>query len=183
MSAAPWWPLHGSWNRSEPDGYKVVSLHWTDAGIEERDFLSGFEREGDISGRPVDIAQGPDGAIYISDDYAGAIYRVTYTGDDGVSIKMDVAEQAVVAASSNDWLADANLEVLLDEGQQLYTDNGCTECHGGGEGQVDLQDLPQRLNHAQVIDKLQSPQAPMPIYPFNERQYQALSVYLLHQEQ
>ena len=72
--------LHGSWNRSEPDGYKVVSLHWTANGIEERDFLTGFNRDGDISGRPVDVAQGPDGAIYISDDYAGAIYRVTYTG-------------------------------------------------------------------------------------------------------
>jgi glucose/arabinose dehydrogenase len=175
--------LHGSWNRSEPDGYKVVSLHWTDAGIEERDFLSGFEREGDISGRPVDIAQGPDGAIYISDDYAGAIYRVTYTGDDGVSINMDVAEKAVVATSNDDWLADADLEALLDEGQQVYTDNGCAECHGDGEGQVDLQDLHQRLNHAQVIDALQAPQAPMPIYPFTEQQYQALSVYLLHQEQ
>ena len=40
-----------------------------------------FEKDGDIIGRPADVAQGPDGAIYISDDYAGAIYRVTYTGD------------------------------------------------------------------------------------------------------
>jgi len=70
--------LHGSWNRSKPDGYKVVSLHWRDNDIEERDFLTGFNRDGDISGRPVDVAQGPDGAIYISDDYAGAIYRVSY---------------------------------------------------------------------------------------------------------
>jgi glucose/arabinose dehydrogenase len=68
--------LHGSWNRSSPDGYKVVSLHWTDKGIEERDFLSGFYFQGKVSGRPVDVAQGPDGAIYVSDDFAGAIYRV-----------------------------------------------------------------------------------------------------------
>jgi glucose/arabinose dehydrogenase len=69
--------LHGSWNRTQKDGYKVVSLHWQpDGSIEERDFLVGFELEGDVIGRPVDVAEGPDGAFYVSDDYAGAIYRV-----------------------------------------------------------------------------------------------------------
>jgi glucose/arabinose dehydrogenase len=69
--------LHGSWNRTRKDGYKVVSLHWQpDGSIEERDFLSGFEVDGDVIGRPVDVAEGPDGAFYVSDDYAGAIYRV-----------------------------------------------------------------------------------------------------------
>ncbi len=69
--------LHGSWNRSRKDGYKVVSLHWrTDGTIESRDFLAGFERDERVIGRPVDAALGPDGAIYISDDYASAIYRV-----------------------------------------------------------------------------------------------------------
>lgn len=71
--------LHGSWNRSSPDGYRVVSLHWDGAEIVRKDFLSGFEKDGDIIGRPVDVAEGPDGAIYISDDYAGAIYRVVYS--------------------------------------------------------------------------------------------------------
>jgi glucose/arabinose dehydrogenase len=69
--------LHGSWNRSEKDGYKVVSLHWRpDGSIEQRDFISGFEVDDDVIGRPVDVAEGPDGAFYISDDYAGLIYRV-----------------------------------------------------------------------------------------------------------
>jgi len=69
--------LHGSWNRTRKDGYKVVSLHWNDQGrIDERDFLTGFEVDEDVIGRPVDVAQGPDGAFYVSDDYAGAIYRV-----------------------------------------------------------------------------------------------------------
>ena len=71
--------LHGSWNRTRKDGYKVVSLHWRpDGAIEERDFAVGFERDEDVIGRPVDVAEGPDGAFYISDDYAGAIYRVAY---------------------------------------------------------------------------------------------------------
>jgi glucose/arabinose dehydrogenase len=70
--------LHGSWNRTQKDGYKVVSLHWNaDGRIEERDFMVGFERDGELIGRPVDVAEGPDGALYVSDDYAGVIYRVS----------------------------------------------------------------------------------------------------------
>lgn len=71
--------LHGSWNRSEPDGYKVVSLHWSEDGvIEERPFLDGFRGEAGLIGRPVDVAEGSDGSIYVSDDYAGVVYRVRY---------------------------------------------------------------------------------------------------------
>lgn len=72
--------LHGSWNRSEPDGYKVVALRWDDMGtITSEDFMTHFlQPSGQIIGRPVDIEEGPDGSIYISDDYAGAIYRVLY---------------------------------------------------------------------------------------------------------
>lgn len=72
--------LHGSWNRSEPDGYKVVALHWDRQGnISSRDFVSGFLLPGgQVIGRPVDIAEGADGSIYLSDDYAGVIYRVLY---------------------------------------------------------------------------------------------------------
>ena len=73
--------LHGSWNRTVKDGYKVVSVHWEpDGRIVERDFLVGFEAGGDVIGRPVDVAEGPDGAFYVSDDYAGAIYRVAHSG-------------------------------------------------------------------------------------------------------
>jgi len=72
--------LHGSWNRSTPDGYKVISLQWDENGnITSKDFLTNFLQNGEhIIGRPVDIEEGPDGSIYISDDYAGVIYRVLY---------------------------------------------------------------------------------------------------------
>jgi glucose/arabinose dehydrogenase len=74
--------LHGSWNRSTPDGYKVVLLHWSDDGtITESDFLSGFLGPDGIIGRPAFVTEGPDGSIYISDDYAGVIYRVTASGE------------------------------------------------------------------------------------------------------
>lgn len=69
--------LHGSWNRSVPDGYKVVSLHWAaDGTIEERDFLTGFLGDSGVMGRPAGVAEGPDGAVYVADDYAGVVYRV-----------------------------------------------------------------------------------------------------------
>ncbi len=72
--------LHGSWNRSEPDGYKVIALHWDQNDvISSEDFVSGFlQPGGQVIGRPVDIAEGADGSIYLSDDYTGAIYRVLY---------------------------------------------------------------------------------------------------------
>ena len=70
--------LHGSWNRKTPDGYKVVALRWRDDGtIEESDFLTGFLGTDGIIGRPAFVTEGPDGAIYVSDDYAGVVYRVS----------------------------------------------------------------------------------------------------------
>lgn len=73
--------LHGSWNRSLKDGYKVVSLHFeADGSVTSRDFVWGFLEEDDVIGRPVDAREGPDGSIYVSDDYTGAIYRVRPTG-------------------------------------------------------------------------------------------------------
>jgi glucose/arabinose dehydrogenase len=70
--------LHGSWNRTEKQGYEVVSLHFADDGrIKERKFATGFEVDEDVMGRPTDVAEGPDGAIYISDDFTGSIYRIS----------------------------------------------------------------------------------------------------------
>ncbi len=70
--------LHGSWNRTTPDGYKVVALRWRDDGtVEESDFLSGFLNDDGIIGRPAFVTEGPDGVIYVSDDYAGVVYRVS----------------------------------------------------------------------------------------------------------
>ncbi|MBI4261987.1 PQQ-dependent sugar dehydrogenase [Candidatus Uhrbacteria bacterium] len=72
---------HGSWNRSSPVGYKVVKLTLDDQYrvVNEEDFLTGFLTPRGALGRPVDLSFGPDGALYISDDKAGVIYRVTKT--------------------------------------------------------------------------------------------------------
>jgi glucose/arabinose dehydrogenase len=70
---------HGSWNRSEPTGYKIVRMDLDDKGnyFGVKDFITGFLRpDGARIGRPVDIKIFPGGKIYISDDGAGIIYQV-----------------------------------------------------------------------------------------------------------
>jgi glucose/arabinose dehydrogenase len=77
--------FHGSWNRSVPTGYKVVRIKFNDKGEPQgppEDFISGWLRPGERKkgvwmGRPVGLVVGPDGALYISDDSAGVVYRVT----------------------------------------------------------------------------------------------------------
>ncbi|MEC9240361.1 MAG: oxidoreductase, partial [Pseudomonadota bacterium] len=71
--------LHGSWNRSSKDGYKVVSLHWDANGISAQDFLTGFLLDDDVIGRPAEVAEDRHGNIYVSDDFANAVYRVSRT--------------------------------------------------------------------------------------------------------
>lgn len=73
--------LHGSWNRSVPTGYKVVRIPMdgsTPGPVQ--DFATGWLVDNSAWGRPVDVITGADGALYISDDSAGIIYRVDYLG-------------------------------------------------------------------------------------------------------
>jgi glucose/arabinose dehydrogenase len=73
---------HGSWNRTEPQGYRVVLVKFNqDKPIAEQDFISGWlTKDGDVLGRPVDILTLPDGSLLISDDKLGVIYKVSYQG-------------------------------------------------------------------------------------------------------
>lgn len=73
---------HGSWNRSKKSGYRVVRVITNADGSHARQevFASGWLMPDEtIWGRPADVLPLPDGSLLISDDYAGAIYRVTYT--------------------------------------------------------------------------------------------------------
>jgi glucose/arabinose dehydrogenase len=70
---------HGPWNRTKK--YADVAVAYLDANSRVRDvepFITGWVKDNEYQGRPVDINQLPDGSILISDDHAGAIYRVTY---------------------------------------------------------------------------------------------------------
>lgn len=72
---------HGSWNRSEPTGYKIVRIKLDANGKvlgEPEDFITGWLTKEGALGRPVDILVQPGGTIYISDDKAGVIYRVSH---------------------------------------------------------------------------------------------------------
>ncbi len=72
--------FHGSWNRSQPTGYKIVRFVLDNKGkeISHEDFISGWlQDDGTSLGRPVDLLARPDGTLYISDDKAGVVYRLT----------------------------------------------------------------------------------------------------------
>jgi glucose/arabinose dehydrogenase len=75
--------LKGSWNRSDPTGYKVVRVKFENgkpAGWYDN-FITGFWIEGDaqavVWGRPADVALAPDGTLFIVDDTGGTIWKVT----------------------------------------------------------------------------------------------------------
>ncbi len=72
---------HGSWNRSNRDGYCVTRVFFDEGKpygeLEYVDFLT---ESGDVIGRPVDVIVAPDGSLLISDDHGSKIYRLTYSG-------------------------------------------------------------------------------------------------------
>ncbi len=74
---------HGSWNRSKKSGYRIslVRLEGNKATSYEP-FASGWlnEESDEVWGRPVDVELLPDGSMLVSDDFAGAIYRIYYEG-------------------------------------------------------------------------------------------------------
>ncbi len=71
---------HGSWNRSTPQGYRVVVVKFKDGKpIADEIFAEAWlQANGGVSGRPVDILELADGSLLVSDDQQGAIYRITY---------------------------------------------------------------------------------------------------------
>ncbi len=72
--------LHGSWNRKQPSGYKLVRVKFKDnQAIKVEDFVTGWLTGSEAWGRPVDVTVGTDGVLYVSDDLAGRIYRITYS--------------------------------------------------------------------------------------------------------
>jgi len=78
--------LKGSWNRSEPTGYKVVRLPFKDGRPQGQyvNFMTGFWVSGinraEVWGRPAALAVAKDGALLVADDTGGTIWRISYTG-------------------------------------------------------------------------------------------------------
>jgi glucose/arabinose dehydrogenase len=71
---------HGSWNRSKPIGYEVsIAKLEGNKVVDYVPFATGWlQKDGTVLGRPVDIKIAEDGAMLVSDDYKGAIYRIVY---------------------------------------------------------------------------------------------------------
>jgi glucose/arabinose dehydrogenase len=73
--------MRGSWNRSQPTGYKVVRVHFENGKpVRMDDFLTGFLVNNNQAhfGRLVGVAVHPDGSLLVSDDTNGVIYRITH---------------------------------------------------------------------------------------------------------
>jgi len=72
---------HGSWNRTVPIGYRVVVAKMDSSGnlSDPIPFAEGWlQNTTSVNGRPVDVQALPDGSLLVSDDYKGAIYRISY---------------------------------------------------------------------------------------------------------
>jgi glucose/arabinose dehydrogenase len=71
---------HGSWNRDQPIGYRVMMVRLEgNRAVSYEPFAQGWLRKnGKAWGRPADVLVMPDGALLVSDDEAGVIYRITY---------------------------------------------------------------------------------------------------------
>jgi glucose/arabinose dehydrogenase len=71
--------LHGSWNRKSPSGYQLVRVKFANnQPVEVIEFATGWLNKREAWGRPVDVVVNPiDGAVYVSDDRTGNIYRIS----------------------------------------------------------------------------------------------------------
>ncbi len=176
--------LHGSWNRTRKDGYAIVSLHWhEDGSIEERAFMTGFERDGDVIGRPVDVAEGPDGAVYVSDDYAGSVYRVAQ-GEATAAPRATAPAGRPAVPFPLAALPVREAKGRSEHGETLFEENGCWRCHIVGRTQagvvaVPLAKLSQRFSIDELAAYLAAPTPPMPVFPLTDEERFDLAVYLL----
>jgi glucose/arabinose dehydrogenase len=75
-------PEHGSWNRTEPIGYRITHVRLEgNRPVSYEPFATGWlAPDGKPSGRPVDLLVLEDGSMLVSDDHVGAIYRISYRG-------------------------------------------------------------------------------------------------------
>ncbi|MEN8161251.1 MAG: oxidoreductase, partial [Myxococcota bacterium] len=182
--------LHGSWNRTRKDGYEVVSLHWkADGTIREEPFLTGFLVDEEVIGRPVDVAEMRDGTIFVSDDYAGAVYRVTPTGVAGAPAARAGAPAAASVPELRPrdplaGLAAAERAERTARGATQWNALDCAGCHvpeqaDPGVVPVELEALATRYGLAELTVFLAAPTPPMPVVALGDRDREDLAVFLL----
>jgi glucose/arabinose dehydrogenase/mono/diheme cytochrome c family protein len=163
--------FHGSWNRAPAPqgGYNIVFQPMTDGKASQHfvvfaDGFAGAEKEpGRAAHRPSGLAMGPDGALFISDDQRGRIWRVTYEGTGAAQVADAPAPRAGASASSTElppegMHPDANRATAalhappgvskdqLALGERIFHGEAaggtCTGCHGSdGKGSTMGADL------------------------------------------
>jgi glucose/arabinose dehydrogenase len=177
--------LHGSWNRTHKDGYKVVSLHWgSDDQVTEKDFLTGFLRPNEeVIGRPVDVAEGPDGSIYVSDDEAGAVYRVQWQATPPRSRTPPPPAVKPGSAAARPGSAPLAQDAIA-RGRALWDANGCAKCHDPkakvpGMVTKRLEGLTKRYDVGSLSEYLKAPKPPMPVFDLSDQQRADLAAFLL----
>ncbi len=143
---------HGSWNRSTPTGYKLARIKLDAEGkyLGTEDFATGWlgnasGAEGAI-GRPADVLVQPGGTMYVSDDKAGVVYRITYTPPDSSGtaeelkdlIRVSSPAQHVVAKSPlvvrgearGTWFFEASFPVKLFDKNNQVVATGVAQAEG-----------------------------------------------------
>lgn len=156
--------FHGSWNRAPgpQQGFNIVFQPMKDghATAPYVVFAEGFAGPDKASGnalyRPTGLAAGPDGALYVSDDKVGRIWRITYRGDRAAPIAkaMNVPPATVTPVVQPQAPRDGALPAGIDApsialGRRLYTgeigEAACAGCHGAhGEGTAIAPNLTDR---------------------------------------
>jgi len=177
--------LHGSWNRTHKDGYKVVALRWgPDGSITESDFLWGFLVGEDVIGRPVDVAEAADGTIFVSDDYAGAVYRVVRAGGKPAARALGPAAPVPPPADPLAGLSPEERRTRAARGEEHWNALGCAGCHqpeaaARGMVPVPLRGLARRHDLEELTAFLAAPTPPMPAVTLDADARADLAVYVL----
>ncbi len=179
--------LHGSWNRTAKDGYKVVALRWDpDGRIHSEDFVTGFLAGDTVHGRPVDVVEAPNsGTIFVSDDYAGAVYAVRRKGAlPATANGTAVAPAAAAPADPFAGIAEPERAAMAAAGEGHWNAHGCAGCHvaeGAAPGMVtrELTGLTARYDVAGLATFFEAPTPPMPAPPLGDAARRELAVYVL----
>jgi glucose/arabinose dehydrogenase len=172
--------LHGSWNRSQPDGYKVVALTWQQDGtITSRDFIWGFLKDGEIIGRPVDITGDGRGGYFVSDDYARIIYHVSPNQQKNEAHYAPSFVSATKGISLEVGLTD---DLLARKGADLFIQMNCGSCHSGeASSQLSLDQVSSRYTLKTLADYFLTPTPPMPQFDLDLDARQQLAHYLIRE--
>jgi len=175
---------HGSWNRSKKSGYQVVVLHIRpDGTINEEPFATGFMIDEKVSGRPVDVAVGPDGALYLSDDFTGSVYRIAH-GRAAAAAAVPVV-RATMAGDPLAGLAPGEIAAAAGRGAALWNGNSCATCHLPDQAAAGayrpLAGLRSKYTIDSLVAFLRTPQPPMPAFPLTDDERRDLAIYLLTQ--